>query len=181
MATWRRAEPVSVSTGLALGLVITGLVFTSVITIVLVADSVHWYVNPVLGTLGIYGFMFVWTGLAWRLYRTGLYVSDQAIRVMYPWRNRVFRWADVATITSRPAMAGRWTTSRDTICLNLANGDTVETSVRRGTNGYNAGARRIVGPVLGTADFDATVRFLREMRSYAEARGAAGTPPGLAR
>ena len=169
MAKWRRAEPLGVSAALALGFVVLGLVVVSVITVALVV-GVRWEVNPIVGVLGIYGFMTVWTGFAWRLYRTGLYVSDDAVRVVYPWRNRVFAWSDVAAITIRPAMLGTWVTPGDAICLKLATGEEIVTPVQRGTAGFRRGAGLNIGPVLGSADFHATLLFLREMRSWAERR-----------
>jgi hypothetical protein len=115
MAAWRRAESVGISTLMALVFVIVGLGLAAVITIANVAGTGHWVVNPIVGILGIYGFLTLWTGLAWRLYRTGLYVSDKAVRVVYPWRNQIVEWNDVAQITSQPAMIGSWTTARDAI------------------------------------------------------------------
>lgn len=172
MATWRRAEPLDVASALALGFVVLGLVFTSVITVAIVR-GVRWEVDPVLGVLGIYGFMTVWTGLAWRLYRTGLYVSDRAVRVVYPWRNRAFPWSDVTAITIRPAERGNGMTPRDAISLELAGGEEIVTPVQRGVAGFRVRTGLNVGPVLGPADFAATLAFLREMRSWAHARDAA--------
>ncbi|MCP2323402.1 hypothetical protein HDA40_001909 [Hamadaea flava] len=169
MAAWRRAEPVGISTVMALVFVIIGLGLAAVITIATVAGTGHWVVNPIVGILGIYGFLTLWTGLAWRLYRTGLYVSDEAVRVVYPWRNRVVAWNDIADITSEPAMLGGWATARNAIYLNLANGDRLETPVQRQTGRFTGGIRKNIGPVLGQADFDATLLFLREMRNYAKA------------
>lgn len=157
------------STLMSLVMVIIGLGFTAVITFALVAGTGHWVVNPVLGILSVYGFMALWTGFAWRMYRTGVYVSDQAVRIIYPWRNRIVAWSDVAEITSQPAMLGSWTTARDAIFLKLIDGETVETPVQRKTSMFAGGARKNIGPVLGGADFDATLSFLRDMRSDATA------------
>ncbi|WP_027341440.1 hypothetical protein [Hamadaea tsunoensis] len=152
---------------------IIGLGFAALVTLGLLAGAGEWEVNPVVGSLSIYGFLTLWTGFAWRMHRTGIYVSDTAVRLIYPWRNRVIPWSDVVNIASRPAMLGTWATARNAIYLDLANGDRVETPVQRGTARFIRGVRKNIGPVLGQVEFDATVTFLREMREYAGAQGVA--------
>jgi hypothetical protein len=169
MATWRRADPPGISTLMALVFVIIGVVITAVITVVLIAGAGHWVVNAVLGIFSIYGFMAMWTGFAWRIYRTGIYVSDQAVLIVYPWRSRIVPWSDVAAVNTRQAMLSSWTTVRDAIFLKLTDGNDVETPVQRRTGWFAAGAPSNIGPVLGAADFDATLSFLREMRDQVTA------------
>ncbi|HEX6684685.1 MAG TPA: hypothetical protein VF062_17910 [Candidatus Limnocylindrales bacterium] len=147
--------------------VVIGVGLTTVMTLRFVTGSGNWVVNPVLGILAFYGFLSLWTGFAWRMYRTGIYVSDKAVRIVHPWRNRVVAWSDVAQISSQPAMLGGWATVRVAIFLRLTNGTKVETPVQRHASRFAGGLRKNIGPVLSQADFDATLSLLRATRERA--------------
>jgi hypothetical protein len=169
MATWRRVHPLGPSS-IALGFVIIGLGVTTLMTFRFVADGGRWQVNSVLGTLMLYGFMFLWTGLAWRLYRTGIYISGQAVRIVHPWRNQVIAWSDVKQISSQPAMFGGLATARVAIFLKLTNGKKIETPIQRKASLSTPGVRKNIGPVLSPADFDATLSLLRAAHNRATPR-----------
>lgn len=188
MPTWRRAEPFSFATWFALMFVIFGVGFTAVTTFLVVTDAdeiagalrdsgiqrdIPWIIIG-LGILGIWGFMTLWTGFAWRMYRTGIYVSAQAVRLVYPWRSRIVAWSDVAEVSSRRAMVLGRTTVRDAIVLKLTDGTELETPVQQRARVLALGHRKNIGPVLTAAEFAATLAFLREMHREA----VASRPPG---
>jgi hypothetical protein len=143
-----------------------GLGFTAVVTLGLLAGVGRWEVNPLVGMASVYGFLALWTGFAWRMYRTGIYVSDQAVRLVYPWRNRMVAWTDIAAVSSQPAMLGSWETTRDAIFLTLADGTLVETPVQLQGKWFTSGITKNIGPVLGLDDYQATMSFLQSMRAH---------------
>jgi hypothetical protein len=164
MKTWRRADPGGGTTAIAFACVIIGVAFTVWITAKLVNGTGRWVVNPIEGILCIYGFLVIWTGLAWRMYRTGVYVSDQGVRIVYLLRRqRIIAWRAVAAVDSRRAMIGDLATVRDAIVLKLIDGTEVETPIQR-ANWLAAGARKNMGPVYESEEFDAILSRLRGMR-----------------
>lgn len=93
--------------------------------------------------------MTVWTGFAWRMYRTGISVSPQAVRVVHPWRSRI-------------------------IGSDVADGTEVETPVQQRARMLAFGHRKDIGSVLTVREFAATLSFLRKMHREA----VASRPPG---
>lgn len=183
MASWRRAEPFSFATWVALMFVIFGVGFTAVMTLTLVthADEIAGalpdrdgqrdipWILIVLGILSLWGFMALWTGFAWRMYRTGIYVSAQTVRVVHPWRSRIVAWSDVAEVSSRRAMAFGRATVRDAIVLKLTDGTEIETPVQQRARMFAFGPSKDIGPVLTVREFAATLSLLREMHREAVA------------
>jgi len=163
MAAWRRANPSGASTWLGFVFVVVGLAIASMITVVLVVGGGRWEVHPFLGIFYIYGFLGLWTGFAWRIYRTGVYASERGVRVAYPWWNRTIPWQDIAGFTGdHRAMLGNWATARNAIYIKLTDGRLVQTPVQRRVSMFAGGVRLEVGPVLGEAAFDATLAYLRQ-------------------
>jgi len=69
---WERITPWTLREIMLAAMFAVGCGFTTVVTAGLVTGG-HWEVDPVAGTLGIYGFLGVWLTAVWRMMRTGFY------------------------------------------------------------------------------------------------------------
>lgn len=184
MTRWRRADPVGIAGWITSIFLVIGAAFVVFATVGFVRGGT-WLVNPVLGMLGFYGFMVLWLGFAWRLNRTGIYISDQALRITHPWRTRILPWTEVAKIHSQPAMLAGWATARHAIWIRLRDGSQIETPIQcRPTASFGSGPLKNIGPVLSRTNYDASLQALREAQKRATGRsGSAGAHwrPGVRR
>jgi len=168
MARWRRVDPPGIAAVITSILLVIGAALTVVFT-VRIARGGAWEGNPLVGFLGVYGFMALWLGLVWRLNRTGIYVSEKALRINHPWKTRIIPWAEVAKIYSDSAVLLGGATFRPAIWIRLRDGTQIETAIQCRTRGTRGGPRKRIGPVLSRTDYDGALEVLREARTRANA------------
>ncbi|MEV4351264.1 PH domain-containing protein [Actinoplanes sp. NPDC049596] len=104
----------------------------------------------------------VWMTGVWRLYRTGLFVSDEAVRVRWLLKTRTYPWSGIVAVSAAPALVLGEPTSRSAIWLELAEGDSVETPVqcRAEVADGEVFVAKNVGPVHHPGEFDRVLRDL---------------------
>ena len=116
---------------------------------------------------GVYGFVVVLAAVGWRMFRVGVYVSDEALRVRHLLRTRTLRWRDIDHITSRPArMLGR-PTVRHAIWVVPRRGRAFETPVQLEDEVMGAGLRKNSGRRLGPQEYEETMLLLRRRTAAA--------------
>jgi hypothetical protein len=161
MRTWRRANRPALSTLVGLVFTTVGIMTIILFTVLFISGSGRWKVDRTLGLLVVYGFLTVWTGFAWRMYRMGVYVSPRGVLISYLWRNRVIPWSEITGFATGQAMVLGVATVRQAIFVKRAGRGAVETPIQRRTPRSSVGLRKNAGPVLNEADFETTLARLR--------------------
>lgn len=165
VGTWRRVGPLGVMTIIAGGFLV---VWGSIVLAIAVNMVLQLPSDPV-PTAVVVLFVACWWTFAWRLVRTGLYVSQTGLRLVYPWRTRTLPWSSVVEIASRPAKVLGIETVRDAIWVTTATGQQIETPVQRRAPWRSIGWRKNTGPVLTAARYERAIDLLR---TYQAAAGA---------
>ena len=155
-----------------MGMVVTGgllgfsaLFALSVTTALLtVAGGVH----PLV--LAVYGFVALLLLIGWRVYRVGIYVSADALRIRHLLRTRTLRWSQIDQVTSRPALMLGRPTVRHAIWVLPREGRPVETPVQLEDEVTGAGLRKNSGRRLGPEEYEETLLLLRRRTAAAAAR-----------
>jgi hypothetical protein len=115
----------------------------------------------------VYGFVLVLAAIGWRMYRVGVYVSDDALRVRHLLRTRTLRWGQIDHVSSQPArMLGR-PTVRHAIWVVPRKGQAFETPVQLEDEFMGAGLRKNSGRRLGPAEYEETLLLLRRRTAAA--------------
>jgi hypothetical protein len=158
---WERITPWTLREIMLVPMFAVGCGFTAVVTAAVVTGG-HWEVNPVAGTLGIYGFLGVWLTGVWRMMRTGLYASATAVRVRGPFRTRTIAWSEIVAVDARPARILGSPAVRPAIWFTLTDGRRIETPIQRRTGWSTWGMTTNLGPVLKGDQFDRVVKQLHQ-------------------
>ena len=152
-----------------MGMVVTGGLLGFAALFALSVTSALLTVSGSLHPLifGVYGFVLVLAAIGLRMYRVGVYVSDDALRVRHLLRTRTLRWGAIDHVTSQPArMLGR-PTVRHAIWVVPRSGQPFETPIQLEDEFMGAGLRKNSGRRLGPAEYEETLLLLRRRTAAA--------------
>jgi len=117
--------------------------------------------------LAVYGFVVVLLLVGWRVYRVGIYVSDDALRIRHLLRTRTLRWSQIDQVRSQPArMLGR-PTVRHAIWVIPRGGRPFETPVQLEDEVMGPGLRKNSGRRLDPKEYEETMLLLRRRTAAA--------------
>ena len=129
----------------------------------------------------VYVFVAAVVLVGWRVYRTGVYVSETAVRLRYLLRTRTLRWSEVDQVTSRPARLWGRDTVRHAIWVLPHGRPPLEAPVQLADELATTGLRKKGARVLGPIQYEETLALLRRRTAAAAATGDAAPRPRPAR
>ncbi|MEV6968711.1 PH domain-containing protein [Hamadaea sp. NPDC051192] len=132
MTSWRRVDPAYISTGFARAIALLGTAMGVIFAVVASIGTVSWFVNGEPNPLPFLPAAAtpIWVVALLSQRSSGLYVSEQAVRVVNLTTTRTIPWSQVSDIVTEPAMVRSRRVAEDAVVLRLTDGTRVNTQVR---------------------------------------------------